>query len=424
MLPSGPVPLGSFLFPHMDRKHAFASASSSSLWLACPAAPGFIDSNSDKLPPDSDSKYSLEGTEAHDYAAHALEHGYDASRFKDKAMAVHVKGYYDVVKGWADLPGAELFIETPVPLFYAPHEDGYLDAGVVTADNRVFIGDLKYGEWMSVEAKGNTQLIIYALSFIEMLSSLYTFNDKTLVCLLIYQPRVEGERPVRMWALSLPELKQAGAEILRVGTSIYANPHAQKFNPSDKTCRWCPAASICGKRAAQLFSALPDDAVVVKKSPQFPDPHCLTEKQLANIVRIAPAFRDWLKQCEATGHHRLSSGQSLEGFKLVAGRSIRKWVDDLEAAMLLTELGLEPYGEAKVLSPAQAEELLSVDDRKRLQKLIVKPQGAPTVVPESDSRPAFRQNPADIFADLTQEPGLDQSQQELLGNVNSDFLLG
>ena len=384
--------------------------------------PGFVARHSSLLPP-SDSKYSREGTVAHECAKQALLLGTcDRSLFPSKDMFNHVSGYIKIVEGWRSLPGAKLFVEKTLPLFYDPSKEedgGTTDAGVVTSDNRVFIGDLKYGAGVSVQAERNSQITIYAISFILFLIELgYDLNDDTEVVLMIYQPRVLGEKAVRLWAPKLSELMAYGEEIGAVADLINADPHSPQlvFAPDDKTCQFCHAVSICKARTGQLLGVTPKSAQlellgppVVK--PGFPAPETLTIEQLARVVKVAPEMKKWLNKAETYAAQMLHSGKKFPGFKLVEGRSNRRWSDELSAVVELQNLlGLtmeDLMSEPKLISPSQAEELLKEQDlldaevRAALSAFIVKPPGKPVLVPVDDPRAEYEADPSSDFEAFT-----------------------
>lgn len=400
--------------------------SSSSRWLVCTASPGFIARHADNLPAESDTSYSREGTLAHELASTCILMGFDPALFDDVEMANHVKGYVETIQGWAATPNSTLYVERAVPLFYSPTtRKGTRDACVVADDSSwLRVGDLKYGAGVSVQAKKNPQLAIYAMSTILELEAtgLYSFADDVPVTIMIYQPRVIGERAVRLWVPTVKELREFCAEIELTALTIDSDPHNPElvFAPGDKTCQFCPAVALCSARAGQLLGGVEVESVAAltrverPSTPVFPSPERLTLAQLSKIVAIAPQMRTWLDNCETLGEKLLHQDKPFPGFKLVEGRSNRKWADPAQAELSLREhLGEEVLTKAALKSPAQIEELVKLyantlpeDFDALLSSLILKPKGNPTMVPESDRRPRFCQNPADFFEDLTQDTGL------------------
>lgn len=84
-------------------------------------------------------------------------------------------------------------------------------------------------------------------------------------------------------------------------------------------------------------------------------------------------------------------GTRVPGYKVVEGRSVRKYADEKAVADKLLESG---YGEETIYRPRELETIFAME-RKLTKKvfavllggLVVKPQGKPTLVPESDKRP-------------------------------------
>ena len=83
------------------------------------------------------------------------------------------------------------------------------------------------------------------------------------------------------------------------------------------------------------------------------------------------------------------SGTSYEGFKVVEGKSNRKYTDNGAVAATVTDAGFDPY-EKKLLGITAMTSLLG---KKKFEELlsgmIQKPPGKPTLVPVTDKRPAL-----------------------------------
>ena len=83
------------------------------------------------------------------------------------------------------------------------------------------------------------------------------------------------------------------------------------------------------------------------------------------------------------------SGVRYPGFKVVEGRSNRKYVDDAMVAEVVTKAGFDPYEKKLLGITAMTTALGKKRFNELLGDLIVKPQGKPVLVPESDKRPEF-----------------------------------
>lgn len=122
------------------------------------------------------------------------------------------------------------------------------------------------------------------------------------------------------------------------------------------------------------------------------DVSTLDPEQLSSSLTRVPLIKAWVAAVEAAAYSHLEQGQHLPGYKLVEGRSLRKWRDESEVYHRLTEAGLdgEDIYESKLISVAQAEKTLGRKAFAELMNdLVEKPAGKPSVVPEDDNRPAL-----------------------------------
>lgn len=105
--------------------------------------------------------------------------------------------------------------------------------------------------------------------------------------------------------------------------------------------------------------------------------------------------------CKAT-EDALLGGKEVPGWKVVHGRKgTRKWIDEDQArdCMRALKVKLEDMYKKTLISPAQAEKILSDKKWATLAEQITQADGKPQVVPESDSRDAISR--IDSFEDLT-----------------------
>ncbi len=83
------------------------------------------------------------------------------------------------------------------------------------------------------------------------------------------------------------------------------------------------------------------------------------------------------------------SGKQWHGWKLVSGRSNRKYVNEDTVADTVSAAGYDPY-EHKIMGITAMEKAFGkARFSELLGSLVEKPQGKPTLVPESDKRPAI-----------------------------------
>lgn len=407
--------------------HARLSPSSSKRWTTCTASIGYIEANTDRIPGDGSSRYSDEGTEAHDWSEKVLN-----GEIKDSEVPEHFAPALEYVAHCRALieenPHSESFIEYEAALFYETETvekerngetvmalpSGTVDFALIT-EEKIIIRDLKYGAGVLVEAEGNTQLAIYAMSIIKELQDegFYSFAPDTAISLGIVQPRYRGDEPVKTWELSLAELEHFCEEITEAVNYIKANDVV--FEPSEDACRWCPAKGFCAARARELSEAfepegidvladLPDLSKEDKKLPTVERigkllPHIgaeLEDETLVAIYAKEKAIRAFLSDIGDYLEERALAGDPAEGTKLVLGRAGNSaWTDEEAAEKLIRqELKLEERTNRKLISPTQAREKLKevLENRTRFrnlfESLVTRSEGKKVLALASDKRPA------------------------------------
>ena len=156
-------------------------------------------------------------------------------------------------------------------------------------------------------------------------------------------------------------------------------------------CRWCRAKAECRARAA---------ANLALAQYEFEPPHLLDPTDIAHILIKVDELVAWAGDIKAFALSQALQGERYAGFKLVSGRSNRKYTDEEAVAEAVTAEGLDPY-EHKILGITAMEKLLGKKKfNEILSDFIEKPQGKPTLVPESDKREALSiTSAADDFAD-------------------------
>ena len=379
--------------------HSRLAPSAAHRWTRCPASVRFLEDHKDELP-EQNWTYADEGTTAHLYASKALEHWKKGTSFEihivtkapadtqliSEEMDHHVRNYFAFVKERVS-EGDRLLVEQRVPLFYYPEQRGTVDVAII-GPKGIYIIDLKYGAGVSVEARENTQLAIYAESLIQEMEMIDDVPDDTLVTLCIYQPRDRNNpEPVRLWALSRAELREFCRPIQLTANAILHWPEPLQFHADpDKQCRFCPAQGICATYAAHVLGVIPQAEVDAGKPIVLPDPASLTREQRCNVIGMIDGLTSWMEAVKAQEMHELMQGAEPVGFKLVEGKSNRQWTDEAAAAKLLGNYlsAEEKFSDPKLISPAQAEKLLkgketSTKFQNRLAQLISKPEGKPTL---------------------------------------------
>lgn len=372
----------------MPSAHARLSASSAARWMNCPGSIKL----SERCPPSGTTDYAEEGTLAHAVAELKLRrHNNEITARKYNAEIKRLTasemwcGEMDEATDWyADqvleaLAGAgsdaELMIEQRLDLTeWVPEGFGTADA-VVIGGGAIYVIDLKYGKGVKVEAQSNPQLRLYALGASALFGGLYDFaNVKTM----ILQPRLDH---VSVEEMPLDDLTRWGSEEV-------APVAKEAAEGSDKTscgewCRFCPAKAVCRTRA---------EANLALARMEFKQPKLLTADEIAEVLRQKDQLKSWAADVEEYALAQALAGEKYTGWKIVEGRSNRKYKDESGVVKALVGHGFDEamLYERKLYGITAMEKLVG---KKKLGEilgdLIVKPAGKPVLVPESDKREAI-----------------------------------
>ena len=114
---------------------------------------------------------------------------------------------------------------------------------------------------------------------------------------------------------------------------------------------------------------------------------------LSSAMSKVELVEQWCKGVREEAFRRLKDGIDVPGFKIVTGRmGNRKWSDEaaVEAAFKSYRFKIDQMYDLKLISPTKAEKLLSDNPRRwaKLEKLITRDEGKPSVAPVTDRRPA------------------------------------
>ena len=129
-------------------------------------------------------------------------------------------------------------------------------------------------------------------------------------------------------------------------------------------------------------------------------PHTLNVDEIGNLLPKMDALIGWAQGVQKHAHKLLMEGGILPDYKLVAGRSQRKWVDEQVAEESLIQILGDKAHVSKLVSPAQAEKLLGKAKAGEVTDLWHKPDGRPTLAPDSDPRPAVKPEAVDLFSEI------------------------
>lgn len=379
--------------------HAKLSPSSSERWIKCPGSVRLSDVAlaEGRIKPAGETAFSREGSIAHALADQVLTNGGDAFEYEGKQlpdypdhtierdMCTHVQAYVDFVKLEASGKNCELRVEQRVEFTdWVPDGYGTSDA-VIIGPNKITCIDLKYGKGVKVDAFENTQAILYALGAWQGLKKSERKGIKA-VRMVIYQPRLDH---VDEWEIDTDSLLRWGERIAQAAEEAQLDD--ARIVAGDGQCRWCPVAPICKANYELLHKVVGDDFDNLTPA------NLLSDDDLRKALDAKASIVAWLSAVEDHVKAHLESGQAFPGFKLVRGRSVRAWKDEGEAADTLEMLLDDAAYERKLLTPAKAEKVLGKKLSAGIQELIVKPEGKPTLVPESDPRQSVNLDVANDF---------------------------
>lgn len=366
----------------MAKKHALLGASSSARWLVCtPSA------RLEAMFPDEQSPYAAEGTVAHDLAEAILRHkleGKKAPKLDDYSteMVEAVNRYVDICEEKVNeartrSSDAEAMIEARLDFSrWVPEGFGTGDM-VIVADGILEVIDLKYGKGVPVSAVENTQMRLYALGAYDVNEFLY---DVKTVRMTIVQPRLDS---VSTDEMALEELLDWGEDI---------KPIAQRAFNGEGECTPCDYCNFC--KARHTCRALSNTCLDTFYKNGGKLNQLLTEQEVSDILAMKDLISKWIKGVYDFAYEKALSGEKQwPGYKLVEGTSRRTITDPDAAAKTLLDNG---YKEEDIFKPRELEGITNLQKvlgkkgvTEYLEAYIDKPEGKPTLVPDSDKRPAI-----------------------------------
>nr|DAT74928.1 MAG TPA: PD-(D/E)XK nuclease superfamily protein [Caudoviricetes sp.] len=362
-------------------KHARLSASSAHRWLECPPSVRATENI-----PDTTTLYAEEGTAAHEVAEYKVRRYLGETDIPvpntGQFDAEEIDKYTDTYLGYVtdkvetikkSCQDALVLVEQRLDFSnYVPDGFGTGDL-VIIADNVMQIIDLKYGKGVAVAADNNPQMMLYALGAINLFGHLY---DIKTVQLSIVQPRLDN---ISEWAISAADLTEWAETVLKPTAQLAAAGEGD-FKAGDH-CRFCKLKATCRKRAKLMLETAKYD---------YKPPAELTETEIAEVLKVASQLSKWADDVFAYAQAQaVNNGVSWDGFKLVEGRSVRKYTDENKIADICRDNGytISQIYKTSLIGITDMERLMGKKKfRELLSEYIVKPKGKLTLVPESDKR--------------------------------------
>lgn len=360
--------------------HALLSPSSSQRWLKC--------TKSAILETEFENKSTTaaeEGTAFHALCEHKLKKALrrrskrPVSSFNTDEMEEHSDAYVEFVleqleKAKQTCSDPMVLIEQKVDLSeYVPDSYGTADC-LIVSDNNLHIIDAKYGVGCYIEVSENPQLMCYGIAALSIYESLYDIKE---VSLSVFQPRREN---VQTWTMSVEELKSWAENELKPKAQMAAKGEGEYC--VGEWCQFCRAAVKCRARATEKLRIAEEE---------FKLPPLLTDNEIESILPMLPDITKWANEISAYAlEAAVNHSKEWSGFKVVEGRSNRKFSDEAAVAAAAKEHGYTDIYRQSLITLTEMEKLMGKKEfEKILGKLIIKPLGKPTLVPISDKRQAM-----------------------------------
>lgn len=372
---------------HSERSHAILSPSSAKMWLNCPPSARLAEEIGSK-----DSVFAKEGTFAHELAEHALtlyrDGKYDImenfpieeckrdNEFLNYEMIRYVSEYVDfVISEHYEMQRngsyVGLLLESKVDISkYAPECFGSVDVQLIS-DTEIHIIDLKYGAGVKVYAKENPQMMLYSLGCYESLTPAARKKIQT-VKMTIGQCRLEHYDSFEM---SISDLVNWGKMEVKARAKIAFDGKGEL--KCGEWCKFCPAKATCRKQYENIVSDFQE----------YKDPKLMTDAEITDMIGKIDDYKSWLESLNRYVYDEALAGKKWDGYKLVEGRTSRKFTD---TQLVLNELyGLE-YKPEEILKPAELISLTALEKLLGKRKFtatlggfITSSAGLPKLVPES-----------------------------------------
>lgn len=375
--------------------HAVLSASGAHRWLNC-----FPSARLELEFVNNESSAAAEGTAAHALCEHKLKKALHmrskrpVSVYNSDEMEEHSDAYVEFVMEQLEL--AKQSCTDPLILIeqrldfscYVPQGFGTGDC-IIIADKKLHIIDFKYGMGVLVDAVDNPQMKLYALGALEIYDSLYDIEE---VSMTIFQPRREN---VSTWTIRVEDLKDWAEKELK--------PKAKKAYDGEgeylpgEWCTFCRAAVKCRARAEEKLKLAQSE---------FKLPPLLTDSEIEEVLSKLSDLTKWANEIIAYATDAaVNHGKEWHGFKVVEGRSVRKYKDEDAVAEVAKANGYKDIFRQSLITLTEMERLMGkAKFEKILGDLIYKPPGKPTLVPLSDKRPAMNvSNAKNEFNEITEE---------------------
>lgn len=396
-------------------QHALLSASASSRWLVCTAAPRF-----EETLPESTSEYAEEGRLAHAFCELKVLKKFTTSvtprtyttrlnklkkdeRYNpemDKTSDLFIEHLTELAMSYDAPPyvASEVRVEYSD---YAPEGFGTCDCVMIGGDTLTIV-DYKHGKGVPVSAENNSQMMLYALGALKKYVAIYGDSIKK-VRMCIDQPRIQNE--LSMWETTVDGLIAWGEGIKPLAERAFNG--IGEFVPGEH-CRFCRGKAICKARSA-VHTAAEEFKDCVPEGIAQPGDNILTNAEIGDLLIRCADLVSWYKDLEEYALKTALSGEEIPGWKVVAGRSNRTFSDQDAAIKAVIDAGYDEalVYERKAKTLTELEKLMGkAEFAEKVGQYVIKPAGKPTLAVLSDKRPQY--NPAS--ADFAEVANLERTE--------------
>ena len=379
----------------MSKVHSILSPSGSHRWLNCTPSAMLEREFENKT-----TEAAEEGTVAHAFCEHKLRKFLKlrskrpVSDYDSDEMQECTDAYVDFVNEQLEIAKQRcndplILVEEKVDFSrYVPDGFGTADC-LIISDDELHIVDFKYGQGVLVDAFDNPQMKCYALGALETYGNLY---DITNVSMSIFQPRREN---VSTWKTTVKELRNWAENVLKPKAELALKGEGDYW---------------CGEwfrffRAAVRFRARAEEKLRLAED-EFKLPPLISDEEIEEILKVIPDLTKWSADIQNYAlDMSVNHGKDWSGFKVVEGRSVRKYKDEDAVIEKAKENGYTDIFKSSLITLTEMQKLMGKKKfEKLLGDLIIKPKGKPTLVPIADKRPAIKlENVKNEFNEITEE---------------------
>ena len=374
--------------------HSPLGASGAERWMQCPGSVTLLQSLS--LDESDEPDYRIEGSAAHEAAAHALRNDLDAwelvgETFLGIEQTADLVNPLQVYLDYCRIPRGQKFIEHPISSPVHEKFYGTLDYGCYAA-NVLVIVDLKFGQGVMVDIEDNPQLKYYAFGLVDELERRTggRVPDELPVMLVIVQPRgFHPGGPVREWETTVGYIRAWVHDTLV--PAMRATEYDGTLRPGD-WCRFCPAKLVCPSLSGLFGAAAKANAKHLVDT---------SDEALGENYQLVEAVKHYIKALEAEAFARSMRGRAIPHTKLVHKKANRTWKDGA-VALAQSKFGAAAFTEPQMKSPAELEKL--PEAAEWVKEFAYTPETGLTLALDTDSRrEVLVTNPKDRFKEVVRE---------------------